>query len=420
MLFDIKAISAAIDAFEEEKGIDRATMIGAIESALATAYKREYGKKGQIVRSHLDMNTGATKFEQIKTVVDESTVRMDEEEEEVPAHLQGDRPRFDRNEEVVEYNDDGTVKVPRYEPERHLLIQAARLIKKDVQLGDELVFPLDAPDDEFGRIAAQAAKQVVFQKVREAERGIALRDFSSKEGEIITGQVQRFERGNLFIELGRVVAIMPYAEQIPGERYKTGDRITALVLSVEEGPRGVSIKLSRAHPDFLVKLFMREVPELASGAVVVKAIAREAGQRSKIAVAAEDPGLDPVGALIGQRGVRVSAVTGELSGERVDVIEYQADPIDMIEAALAPARVEDIEILEENEEGAVIHGHARVIVAPDQQSLAIGRSGQNVRLAAKLINWKIDIESSEQEEPEEETGETEMQEAIDDIVDGKE
>src|SRR3989338_1049584 len=385
MLFDIKAISAAIDAFEEEKGIDRATMIGAIESALATAYKREYGKKGQIVRSHLDMNTGATKFEQIKTVVDESTV-----------------------------------KVPRYEPERHLLIQAARLIKKDVQLGDELVFPLDAPDDEFGRIAAQAAKQVVFQKVREAERGIALRDFSSKEGEIITGQVQRFERGNLFIELGRVVAIMPYAEQIPGERYKTGDRITALVLSVEEGPRGVSIKLSRAHPDFLVKLFMREVPELASGAVVVKAIAREAGQRSKIAVAAEDPGLDPVGALIGQRGVRVSAVTGELSGERVDVIEYQADPIDMIEAALAPARVEDIEILEENEEGAVIHGHARVIVAPDQQSLAIGRSGQNVRLAAKLINWKIDIESSEQEEPEEETGETEMQEAIDDIVDGKE
>src|SRR3989338_4765548 len=365
MLFDIKAISAAIDAFEEEKGIDRATMIGAIESALATAYKREYGKKGQIVRSHLDMNTGATKFEQIKTVVDESTVRMDEEEEEVPAHLQGDRPRFDR-------------------------------------------------------IAAQAAKQVVFQKVREAERGIALRDFSSKEGEIITGQVQRFERGNLFIELGRVVAIMPYAEQIPGERYKTGDRITALVLSVEEGPRGVSIKLSRAHPDFLVKLFMREVPELASGAVVVKAIAREAGQRSKIAVAAEDPGLDPVGALIGQRGVRVSAVTGELSGERVDVIEYQADPIDMIEAALAPARVEDIEILEENEEGAVIHGHARVIVAPDQQSLAIGRSGQNVRLAAKLINWKIDIESSEQEEPEEETGETEMQEAIDDIVDGKE
>src|SRR3989344_6560163 len=153
MLFDIKAISAAIDAFEEEKGIDRTTMISAIEAALGTAYKREYGKKGQIVRAHLDMATGATKFEQIKTVVDESTVRMDEEEEvEVPAHLQGDRPRFDRNEEVVEYNEDGTLKIPRYEPERHLLIQAAKLIKKNVQLGDELVFPLDGPDEDFGRI----------------------------------------------------------------------------------------------------------------------------------------------------------------------------------------------------------------------------------------------------------------------------
>ena len=303
---------------------------------------------------------------------------------------------------VVEYNEDGTVKIPRYEPERHIMLQSARLIKKDAQLGDELVFPLETPEDDFGRIAAQAAKQVIFQKVREAERAMALRDFAAKSGEIITGTVQRFERGNLFVEIGRTVAIMPYGEQIPGERFKTGDRIRALVLTVEEGLRNVSIKLSRSHPDFLKKLFEIEVPEIASGAVVIKGVAREAGQRSKIAVYAEDPSIDPVGALIGQRGVRVSAVTSELSGERVDVIEWSEDPMDMIEAALSPARIEDIEIIEEYTTGG-LHGHARVIVAPDQQSLAIGRSGQNVRLAAKLTNWKLDIEASEDDDADAET-----------------
>lgn len=378
MLFDLKAINAVLDQFEEEKGIPRNIMISAIEQALATAYKREYGKKGQVVRAHFDLTTGNTTFEQIKAVVDESMVRMTDDEDEV---------------EPVKVAEGEEEPLPRFEPEKHMLLQAARLIKRDAALGDELVFPLET-EEEFGRIAAQAAKQVILQKIREAERVVAYQELHAKQGQIIVGQVQRFDRGNLYVDLGRTVAIMPYGEQIPGERYRTGDRIRALVLSVEETARGVSIKLSRAHPDFLRRLFELEVPEVQSGAVEIKAIAREPGSRSKIAVHATDSHIDPVGALVGQRGVRVSAVTGELSGERVDVIEWSEDPIDFIAEALSPAEIEDIEIVEEFEEGT-IHGHAVVTVAPDQQSLAIGRSGQNVRLVAKLTNWKIDIVSSD-------------------------
>lgn len=408
MLFDLKAINTVLDQFEEEKGINRTVLIDAIEQSLATAYKKEYGKRGQVVRAHLDLTTGKTTFEQIKTIVDESTVRLEEEDEEV-------------EEDAVEYDEDGEEKLPKYDPEKHMFIQAAKLIKKDATLGDELIFPLET-EEEFGRIAAQAAKQVILQKIREAERSVAFDEYRNKEGQIIIGQVQRFDRGNLYIDLGRMVAIMPYGEQIPGERYKTGDRIRALVLSVEEGPRGVSVKLSRAHSDFLLRLFELEVPELQTGAVEIKSIAREPGQRSKVAVYAEDRGIDPVGALVGQRGTRVSSVTGELSGERVDIIDWSEDPIDFIADALSPAEVEEIEILEEYNEGP-INGHALVTVAPDQLSLAIGRSGQNVRLVAKLTNWKIDIEASDtpsDEDPEEHEAhvDEEMKDAVEDIMDG--
>lgn len=415
MLFDLKAINAVLDQFEEEKGISRAILLDAIEQALATAYKKEYGKRGQVIRSHFDAMTGKTTFEQIKTVVNETTVRMDDEEEVEVARPAG---APEPSEDEVEYDESGEVKLPRYDPEKHMLQQAANLIKNGTALGDELIFPLEAEED-FGRIAAQAAKQVILQKIREAERTVAFKEFSEKEGQIITGQVQRFDRGNLYVDLGRMVAIMPYGEQIPGERFKTGDRIRALLLSVEDTPRGVSVKLSRAHADFLKKLFTLEVPELQTGAVEIKAIAREPGQRSKVAVYAEDQNIDPVGAMVGGRGVRVSTVTSELSGERVDIIEWSADPIDFIADSLSPAEVEDIEIIEEFSEGA-IHGHVKVTVTPEQQSLAIGRSGQNVRLAAKLTNWKIDIEATETPSVEEKEVEVEeeVKEAVEDTIDG--
>lgn len=413
MLFDLKAINAVLDQFEEEKGISRTILLDAIEQALATAYKKEYGKRGQIIRSHFDAMTGKTTFEQIKIVVDDTTVRMNEEDDVIVARPAG---APEPSEDDVEYDEDGVVKLPKYDTEKHMLIQAANIIKKGTVLGDELVFPLEAEED-FGRIAAQAAKQVILQKIREAERAVAYKEFIEKEGQIITGQVQRFDRGNLYVDLGRMVAIMPYGEQIPGERFKTGDRVRALLLSVEDTPKGVSIKLSRSHADFLKKLFTLEVPELQTGAVEIKSIAREPGQRSKVAVYAEDQNIDPVGALVGGRGVRVSTVTSELSGERVDIIEWSEDPIDFIADSLSPAEVEDIEIIEEYTEGA-IHGHAKVTVRPDQQSLAIGRSGQNVRLAAKLTNWKIDIEASETEATPEEKVEKEFEEAIEDVMDG--
>ncbi len=395
-MFDLKVINSVLDQMEDERGIGREKMIDAIEQALATAYKKEFGKRGQIIRARFDIATGTTTFDQIKIVADETTVRIEEPVDHVAeaeeAERTGKRPPL-IEEADGDVDDDLRV---RFDPEKHILIENARLIKKDVEVGDELVFPLEAKDD-FGRIAAQTAKQVIIQKIREAEKESALHEFGQKEGDIVMGHVQRFERGNLYIDLGRVPAVMPYDEQIPGERFKPGERIRALLVKVEETPRGIFIKLSRAHPDFLEKLFAIEAPELQNGVVVVKAIAREAGSRSKIAVFANDDHIDPVGSMVGQRGVRVSTVMSELGGEKIDIIEWSATPKEFIEDALSPAQVLNVEIMEEaNPETTGIRGHAVVTVAPDQQSLAIGRGGQNVRLAAKLTGWKIDIVSAGQ------------------------
>lgn len=380
-MFDLKVINSVLAEMEEERGITREKMMDAIEQALATAYKKEYGKRGQIVRAKFDLGTGTTDFEQIKIVVDESMLRPEEdvaEDGELPIEVEVD-------------DDDGRV---RFDPEKHIMIDNAKLIKKDVVLGEELVFPLESKDD-FGRIAAQTAKQVIIQKVREAEKESALSEFGQKEGDIVMGHVQRFERGNLYVDLGRVTAVMPYDEQIPGERFRPGERIRATLLAVDETARGIFLKLSRSHPDFLVGLFAIETPELQNGAVEVKAVAREAGARSKIAVYAHDEHIDPVGSLVGQRGVRVSTVMSELGGEKIDIIEWSEEPETFIEDALSPAQVLGVTIESEpnpdNEEDK--RGHAVVEVAPDQQSLAIGRGGQNVRLAAKLTGWKIDIVS---------------------------
>lgn len=372
-MLDLKTIQSVLGEFEE-RGITKDTMIEAIESAMATAYKKEYGKRGQVVRAKLDMGTGTVSFEQVKTVVDDTMVRFPspEEEEEIP------HPHKE-HEETPEGE------LPRFDAEKHMLLEDARRIRRDAELGSEIIFPLE-PQDDFGRIAAQTAKQVVIQKIREAEKLSILKEFGTKKGDIVSGTVQRAERGSLYIDLGRATGVIPYEEQIPGERYRTGERIRAYLNTVDEGFRGVYLRLSRANPKFVVKLFELEAPELASGAIEIKSIAREAGSRTKIAVASVDPHVDPVGSLVGQRGVRVSTVMSELGGERIDVIEWSDDASLFIKESLSPATVAEVELNEEEH-------RATVTVTEDQQSLAIGRGGQNVRLAAKLTGWNIDIKS---------------------------
>ncbi len=365
-LFDLKTLNAALDELQREKGISRESVVEAIATALATAYRREYGKRSQIIRASFNPETGDVEFRQAKIVVDNTLVRQEDEE-----------PTSDA---IAQASDDHR---SRFNAEQHIMIEDARRIKKDAQLDEEISFPLEARE-EFGRIAAQAAKQVIMQKIREAERSSIIAEYGEREGEIVTGHVQRFERGNLYIDLGRATAILPYDEQIPGERYRQGERVRALLLRVDEGVRGTFIRLSRSHPRFLAKLFETEVPEMAQGVVVVKGIVREPGSRAKIAVFSNDPHVDPVGALVGQRGVRVAVVTSELGGEKIDVVEWSEHTNEFVEEALKPARVLGIELFDEE-------NRAVVQVAEDQQSLAIGRGGQNVRLAARLTGWRIDI-----------------------------
>ncbi len=372
---------------EQERGIPKEKMLEAIEMALATAYKKEYGKRGQIIKAKVDLASGKMEFAQIKTVVDKDSVVIREEKEDKDAE-----ERFKRTkkieEEKIELNDKGE-KIVYYNPEHHIFIEDAKRIKKDAKVGDELVFPLEEKSD-YGRIAAQTAKQVIVQKIREAEKVSVFNEYGEKEGAIVTGIVQRLERGNLFVDMGRATAILPFEEQIPGEKFKPGERIRGYLYRVEETPKGIFLRLSRSHPKFLEELFRAESPELGTGVIEIKSIAREAGSRSKIAVASKDEHIDPVGSLVGQRGVRVSTVMSELGGEKIDIIEWSADPKKFIEESLSPARILSVTVDETEKK-------AEVEVAADQQSLAIGKGGQNVRLAAKLTGWKIDIISVEGE-----------------------
>lgn len=366
-MFDLKALKIAIEQLETERRIPRDKILDAVEQSLAAAYKKEYGKKGQIVRCALDIDTGKTEFSQVKIVVDESMVHIIPEEEEfVP--VEGD--------EKVRFNE-----------EHHIMIEDAKRIKSDAQLNDEIIFPLEEKSD-FGRIAAQTAKQVIIQKIREAERGAVLEEFGSHEGEVVNGIIQKYENGIVLVEFNRATGVIPKEEQIPGEIYNRGDRIKAYLFSVEDGMRGVNLRLSRSHPQFIKALFKLESPEIESGLVEIKSIAREAGSRSKIAVLSNDEHVDPVGACVGQRGTRVSAVMNELGGEKIDIITWSDDPRELVSNAIAPAEAINIQIIED-EHRAVVE------VSEDQLSLAIGKGGQNVRLAAKLTGWRIDIKSSE-------------------------
>ena len=383
-MLDLKALKAALDQMEEERNIPKDKIIEAIKDALTAAYRKDYGRKGQIIRADFDMETGALEFHQVKIVVDETTAKppLEEGEEEV-------RESFDSSQDKATESEEGSeeeTKV-RFNEEHHLWLEDARKIKKDAQVGDELTFPLETKDD-FGRIAAQTAKQVIIQRLREAEKDSVLEEFGNREGEIVSGTVHKIERGNVFIDVGRTTAILPYEEQVRGEFYRQGERIKAYLYLVEDTPRGVTLRLSRTNPKLVEKLFATEAPEVASGTVEIKAIAREAGARTKLAVTSHDPSVDPVGSMVGQRGSRVNTVIQELAGEKIDIIEWSDNPVQFIEHALSPAKVSDINLNEEQK-------MATVTVPPDQFSLAVGKGGQNVRLAARLTGWKIDIVNPE-------------------------
>lgn len=370
-MIDLKSLKFALEQVEEERNIPKEKIIGAIEDALTAAYKKDFGKKGQIIRAKLDFDTGKVEFLQVKIVVDETVVRTDlAEDEELP------EPEEGSEDERVKFNE-----------EHHIMLEDARKIKKGAQVNDEVVFPLETKDD-FGRIAAQTAKQVIIQRIREAEKTSVLNEYSGKEGDIINGKVQKIERGNVYVDLGRATGVLLYEDQIPGEFYRQGERIRAYLYSVEETPKGITLRMSRSRPQFVAKLFAIEAPEIAGGVVEIKAIAREAGSRSKIAVMSHDTSIDPVGSCVGQRGARVSTVIAELGGEKIDIVEWSDTPEKLITNALSPAKVSKVDLNEEAKQ-------ATITVAPDQFSLAVGKGGQNARLAAKLTGWKIDITTPE-------------------------
>jgi N utilization substance protein A len=369
---DLKNINRAVEQIADEKGIKPEEVLEVIESAIAAAYKKEYGKKGEMVKAKMDLKTGALKFWQMKNVVDETTVRMEAPQTKTEV---GSGQQEEREIEG---------QLPLYNPDRNILLEEAKKIKADVQVGDEMEFPLEEHED-FGRIATQTAKQVLLQRIREVERESIKKEFLGKEGEIISGAVQRIERGNVYVDLGRATGIVFYNETIPGEHFRIGERLKFYIVAVQEETRIPGIILSRSHPKFVSKLFELEAPEIHEGLVEIKAISREAGSRTKIAAASKAEGVDPVGSLVGQRGTRVMAVNNELGQEKIDIIEWSEDPEKFIASALSPAKVKEVEILPRRE--------AKVFVPEDQLSLAIGKGGQNVRLAAKLTGWKIDVRS---------------------------
>ncbi len=337
----------AISQLAEEKGLSKDRVVETVEQALAAAYRKDYGNRDQTIRVELNEKTGAMKIFQVFEVVEE-----------------------------VENQ------------ESQLTEAEAQKMKKGAKIGDLLETDLPEPHG-FGRIAAQTAKQVIIQRIREAEREVVMDEFSDKEGELINGVVQRIEGRNIIVDIGKTNGIMFPSGQIEDERYRIGQRLKVLIEKVEQTSRGPQITLSRSHPRVVEKLFELEVPEITAGTVELKSVAREAGSRSKIAVLSNKEGVDPVGSCVGQRGTRVQAVIAELPNEKIDCVLYDEDPVNYIVNALSPAKVTKAGINEKEKQ-------AKIYVPEDQLSLAIGKNGQNVRLAVKLTGWDIDVVSDEE------------------------
>jgi N utilization substance protein A len=357
-----EAFEQALQQIEDEKGISREEIIAMIEAALASAFRKDYGEKDQVIAVDFNPDNLSTKIYDVKTVVAEIT-----------------------------------------EPQKEITLEDAQEINKKYAIGDEVRTEITPSEGtNFGRIAAQTAKQVIIQRLREAERNMMFSDYKAKERTLQNGIIQRVEGDTVLVDLGKATGVLFPSEQIRGEEYRPNQRIKVLVLHVESTSRGPKITLSRSHPDMVRKLFELEVPEIYSGTVEIKAIAREAGSRTKMAVYSNQDGIDPVGACVGQKGTRVQTVSNELGGEKIDIIEWSEDPIKFIAQALQPAKILNVQVDYEEKS-------AKVGVLEDQLSLAIGKSGQNVRLAARLTEWKIDINGEKivsDEESAETTGES--------------
>jgi len=374
---DIKSFQRAIDQIAEIRGVSREVIFETIEAALATAYKKDYGKKGQKIKAKFNPVSGDVHFWQVKIAVDQSMIYTQEEIEELKEKKISPAEDFG-----VPGEDQEHPKKVVFNAEKHIMIDEAKKTKSDIQAAEELEIPL-APKQDYGRIAAQTAKQVILQKIREAEKTIIASEYKSKEGEIISGVVQRIEGSSVLIDIGKTLGVLNREEQVPGEFYRQGQRLKIYILKVEDTPKGSLVLLSRAYPKLVSRLFELEVPEISSGIVVIKSISREPGYRTKIAVASTEEKIDPIGACVGQRGTRIMAVINELGGEKIDVILWEEDPEKYIANALSPAKIGDVEIEDKNT--------AVVSVPEDQLSLAIGKDGRNVRLASNLTGWKIDI-----------------------------
>ncbi|MDX9893722.1 MAG: transcription termination factor NusA [Patescibacteria group bacterium] len=391
------SISDAVQQICDEKGIPLESVIQTIEAALAAAFRKDFGEKNQNIKVEFDLVSGKSRVFDLKTVVEdmpEEELEKLENEAEQPAEI---------TPEAKDGLAQDSEEIRRFNPKTEIQLTDAKAINKKYEIGDEIKTELTVPGD-FGRMAAQTAKQVIVQKLRETERETIFQEFKNKEGEILVGTVQRKEGALVLVDLGRTTALLPPEEQIRGENYSPGNHVKVYIMSVNQTTKGPEIIVSRSHPEIVKKLFFLEIPEIANGTVEIKAVAREAGSRSKIAVYTDQENIDPIGSCIGQRGARIQTIISELKGEKVDIIKYSDDSEEYIANALSPAKILDIKV--EPEEKT-----ARAKVAEDQLSLAIGKAGQNVRLAAKLTGFKIDI-ISDGGKKSDETAETETEEEI--------
>mgnify|MGYP003735548395 CR=1 FL=1 len=372
-MLDLRDVKAAVRQLTMEKGFPEEKIWEIIELAIARAYKKEHLKKGEIIRAKIDQETGGVKFYKVMIVVDKDMLREESGTEE--------EPYFDDEENIS-----NTDKKIRFNPDKHILIEEAKKEKKNAQVLDEIVMPLET-DDNFTRIAAQSAKQTIIQEIRELEKTLALDEFKDKENELVSGTIQRIENNNIYINLGKASGLLLSKEAIPNESFRIGDRKKFLALGMRESAGTLMILLSRTHPTFVEKLLEMEVPEIQEKVVEIMAIAREPGFRTKIAVKTNNNEVDPVGACIGPKGVRINALNDEIPAEKIDVVEYSEEPARFVGNALSPVSIEETEIIPESRE-------IKVYVEPNLLSAAIGKNGQNVRLASKLTGWNIKIYSS--------------------------
>lgn len=396
----------AIKQVCEEKKINYDLVVSAIESALAAAYRKDYGNKLQNIKVTFNPETSQSKIFDVKTVVEDLTEKEEaallqkiEELKKQKINRKEREPRAD----LIENKEEETLigeEERKFNPKTEIQLKDALLIKKDVKIGDEIVFDLEEPEG-YGRMAAQTAKQVIVQKIREIEKETIFNEFKDQEGGVVNGLIQRVEGRLVFVDLDKAIGILPMDEQIYGERYNVGGRIRVYIKEVRSGVRGAEIVLSRKSEEIVRQIFMMEIPELANGLIEIKSIAREAGSRSKVAIYTDSENIDPVGSCVGQRGVRIQTIINELGGEKIDIVEYNEDPNKYIANALAPAKILSIKIDEKLK-------RAIVKVDPEKLSLAIGKAGQNARLAARLTGWKIDIlPYNPEEENEDNSGELE-------------